>query len=221
MSFSERLRKSAHDIWEANYRHPFVQAIGKGDLSGEAFRFYLAQDYVYLKEYCRFLALAAAKSPDLESMGLFSHLLEVTLTVEMDLHRSICADFGMSAADLEAVRPAPICQAYTGYLLKIAYEGGFLDLMVAFLPCAWGYVEIGQRLKERGLPPHVHYAKWIETYASEEFLELTEELKRLLDRHAEGIPPRQAVRLQEIFDFSSRWEGLFWDMAWLQTDWPR
>ncbi|MBI4774267.1 MAG: thiaminase II [Deltaproteobacteria bacterium] len=220
MSFSERLRGSAHHIWEANYRHPFVQAIGKGDLAEKAFRFYLAQDYVYLKEYCRFLALAAAKSPDLESMGLFSHLLEVTLKVEMDLHRSICAEFGMSPSDLERVRPAPICQAYTGYLLKTAYEGGFLDLMTAFLPCAWGYVEIGQRLKEQGLPDHPHYAKWIETYASVEFLELNEELKKLLDRHAGGISEQQADRLQEIFDFSSRWEGLFWDMAWIQSDWP-
>jgi thiaminase/transcriptional activator TenA len=219
MSFCERLRRSAHRIWEANYHHPFVQALGNGDLPEEAFRFYLAQDYVYLKEYCRFLAMAAAKCPDLDSMGLFSQLLDVTLKVEMDLHRSICATFGLSASDLERVRPAPICLAYTSYLLKIAYEGGFLDLMTAFLPCGWGYVEIGQRLKEKGLPDHPHYARWIETYASDEFWNLNEDLKKLLDFHAEGISERQANRLQEIFDFSSRWEGLFWDMAWNQSNW--
>jgi len=35
MKVSERLRQNAHEIWEANYHHPFVQAIGDGTLTEE------------------------------------------------------------------------------------------------------------------------------------------------------------------------------------------
>jgi len=219
MKFTNMLRQRSHEIWEANYHHPFVQAIGDGTLEEEKFRFYLAQDYVYLKDYSRLLALGAAKSPSLDSMGEMSDLLQVTLRVEMDLHRSICADFGISPQELEETEPAPNCLGYTSYLLRIAYEGDFLDFLAAFLPCAWGYMEIGRRLKRKGLPQHRHYAKWIETYASQEFWELTESIKDRLNRLAQGVRGQKLERLQEIFKFSCRWENLFWDMAWAGQKW--
>ncbi|UCD72317.1 MAG: thiaminase II [Syntrophobacterales bacterium] len=219
MKFTDTLRKKAHAIWEANFDHPFVQGIGDGSLDEEKFKFYLAQDYVYLKDFCRFLAIAAAKSHDLGSMGRFSGLLGLTLKVEMDLHRSICGDFGISAEELEKTEPAPYCLAYSSYLLRIAYEGDFLDLLAAFLPCEWGYVEIGARLQARGIPEHPHYAKWIETYASAEFRELTERTKDLLNELTRGAPKEKLDRLQEIFNFSSRWERLFWEMAWNRQRW--
>jgi thiaminase/transcriptional activator TenA len=219
MKFTDTLRKKAHAIWEANFDHPFVQGIGDGSLDEEKFKFYLAQDYVFLKDFCRFLAIAAAKSHDLDAMGRFSGLLELTLKVEMDLHRSICRDFGISSGELERTEPAPYCLAYSSYLLRIAYEGDFLDLLAAFLPCEWGYVEIGTRLKAKGTPEHPHYAKWIETYASPEFRELTESLKDLLNELTRGASKERLDRLQEIFNFSSRWERLFWEMAWNLQSW--
>lgn len=221
MKVTERLRQNAHEIWEANYHHPFVQAIGDGTLAEERFKFYLAQDYVYLKDYCRFLAVGAAKGYTLESMARLSDLLQATLTVEMDLHRSICADFGISSEELEQTEPSPYCLGYTSYLLRIAYGGDFLDFLAAFLPCEWGYVEIGRRLKRKGLPRHEHYARWIETYAAQEFWELTESIKDQLNRLASGAHQEKLECLQEIFQFSSRWEYLFWDMAWNRQRWVR
>ncbi|NIO05732.1 MAG: thiaminase II [Proteobacteria bacterium] len=219
MKYTNRLRQYTHEIWEANYYHPFVQAIGSGTLSEEKFEFYLAQDYVYLKDYCRLLALGVAKGHNLKSMGRLSELLQTTLQVEMDLHRAICADFNLSPQDLEATEPAPNCLGYTSYLLRIAYEGDSLDFLAAFLPCAWGYVEIGRRLKRKGLPQHAHYAKWIETYASPEFWEFTESIKEEINHLAQGLPPQKLERLQEIFKFSCRWEYLFWEMAWTEQRW--
>lgn len=219
MKLTDTLRKKADAIWEANFDHPFVRGIGDGSLDEEKFKFYLAQDYVYLKDFCRFLAIGVAKSRNLDSMGRFSDLLGLTLKVEMDLHRSICTDFGISAEELEGTEPAPYCLGYSSYLLRIAYEGDFLDLLTAFLPCEWGYVEIGTRLRARGIPSHPHYAKWIETYASPEFRELTDSLKDLLNELTEGASKDKLDRLQGVFNFSSRWERLFWDMAWNRETW--
>ena len=220
MRASDTFRRTAHTIWEANYAHPFVQGIGDGTLSVERYRFYLAQDYLYLIDFSRFFALAAAKAPSLAPMEQFAKLLDETLHFEMDLHRSLCAEFGLSRQELERTRPSPTCLAYTSYLLRVAYEGEAATLLAALLPCSWGYGEIGLRLKAKGLPPTAHYAKWIETYASEEYQGIVKWLRTLFDEALDDTGSGHRAHLQGIFDTSSRWEYLFWEMAWKMEAWP-
>ena len=220
MRASDTFRQAAHATWEANYAHPFVQGIGDGTLSEKRYRFFLAQDYVYLIDFSRFFAVAAAKTRDMASMERFAKLLDETLHFEMDLHRSLCAEFGISREELEQTRPAPTCLAYTSYLLRVAYESDVAALLAALIPCSWGYGEIGLRLKSKGLPRVAHYSKWIETYASVEYQEIVEWLRSLFDTTVSDFGSSERARLQEIFDTSSRWEYLFWDMAWKLESWP-
>lgn len=217
---SERFRRACDRIWEASYNHPFVQELGRGTLDEEKFRFYLRQDYVYLIDFSRFFALAAAKSKSLEAMGRFAELLDQTLRLEMELHRSICSEFGISPEELARTHPAPTTLAYTSYLLRTAYEGTTEEMLAALLPCSWGYAEIGVRLKASGLPEAPHYAKWIETYASKEYLDLVAWLRRLFDESTADKGERERNRLFEAFETSSRWEYLFWEMAWRMESWP-
>src|SRR4030067_1688418 len=121
MKFSEQLRKTGHPIWEANFNHPFVQGIGKGILAEDKFIFFLEQDYVFLIEYCRFFGLVIAKSTGLEEMRKFSEILQATVSVEMELHRRVCADFGITAKKLEQTKPAPYNSGYTSYLLSVVF----------------------------------------------------------------------------------------------------
>jgi thiaminase (transcriptional activator TenA) len=60
--FTEHLHQRVAEIWEAQREHPFVRGIGDGTLGLERFKFWLLQDYVFLIEYARLLALAAARS---------------------------------------------------------------------------------------------------------------------------------------------------------------
>ena len=220
MTISEEFRRHAHAIWEASYAHPFVQGIGDGSLPEARFRYYLAQDYVYLIDFSRFFALAAAKAGALGAMERFASLLDETLHFEMDLHRSLCAEFGIPREALEQTRPAPTCLGYTSFLLRVAYEGETAAMLAALLPCSWGYGEIGIRLRAQGLPAAPHYAKWIETYASSEYQQLVEWLRGLFDEVAGDVQGAARRRLHDIFDTSSRWESLFWEMAWRMEGWP-
>src|SRR6266436_5175653 len=90
---SELLRQKVAGIWEAQHEHPFVRGIGYGTLGLERFQFWLRQDYVFLIEYARLLGMAAARSPDLETMVRFATLLKETVETEMNLHRAYAAEF--------------------------------------------------------------------------------------------------------------------------------
>ena len=68
MHFTEQLRQQAAAVREQVFHHPFVTGIGDGTLPLAAFRYYMCQDYVFLIDYCRVLALAAAKADDLEAI---------------------------------------------------------------------------------------------------------------------------------------------------------
>ena len=216
---SARFRKVADAIWEAQHAHPFVRGIGDGSLDPARFGCWLRQDYLYLVDYARLFGAAVMRAPDLDTMTRFADLLRVLLVTEMGLHRSYVAGFGITEADLLAETKAPTNQAYTDFLLRTATTGDYPELLGALLPCLWGYSEVGLRLAERGLPADERYRTWIEMYASDEYAQLADWGRRLIDAACEGMPEPALQRVEQAFVTSSRWELAFWEMAWTQEKW--
>lgn len=220
MSLSQRLRDTCHEEWEACYAHPFVQAIGRGDLDVQAFRRFLAQDYLFLIDYARVLALASAKSPDLDTQTWFARLMHATLETEMDLHRRVCREWGLSPSDLDRTPPLPTTVAYTSFLVRIASTADLGELACALLPCQWGYADIALRLQAAGTPEHEpRYKAWVESYTSPEYLELTDWLRAFVDRGGANIDDPTYLRWRATFRTTLRLELAFWEMAWTDESW--
>lgn len=217
--FTDRLRRRADPIWEAQHAHPFVRGIADGTLELEKFKYWLRQDYAYLIEFARLLALAAARSPDLETMTRFAALTVATLETEMSLHRAYAAEFGIEERELAREVKAPTTQAYADFLLRVAATGDFAELASALLPCMWGFSEIGQRLAAGGRPADERYGRFIDMYASPEFAELADWCREVVDRVADGLPERRLERLEDAFLLSSRYELAFWEMGWTAERW--
>ena len=213
MSFSAELREAAGPAWEAQVAHPFVRGIGDGTLPEEQFRFYVRQDYLFLIDYGRLLALAAARAPRLEWMRRFAALAQSVLETEMDLHRQFAARWGVTAEQLESERTAPATDAYCDFLLRTAALGDFAELAAALLPCMWSYAEIGQRLAAAGPPDHDGYAEWIAMYAGDEFGELAAWSRELTDAAAEGVAGPGRERMHAAFRASLEHELAFFTAA--------
>jgi len=221
MSLSEELRLTCADDWHMAHRdHPFILAMGDGTLSLERFQYFMRQDYLFLIDYARVLAMAAAKTPDLASMGHWASLLDGTLNTEMELHRGFCADFGITPEDLEKTEPMPATVAYTDHLLRVAYEGDIEELSAALLPCQWGYDEVGRKL-ERTLsaPDGSFHARWVAGYAADDYREMTAWLRQFVDSMEGSLTEDQRTRMERSFQASTRYEYLFWDAAWNSQSW--
>ncbi|MGM7720008.1 thiaminase II [Metabacillus sp. Hm71] len=221
MNFSQRLYYKVLPIWNRNHAHPFVQKMGNGTLEKEKFRFYMVQDYLYLIEYAKVFALGAVKATDLKVMGKFAKLLDATLNEEMELHRQYAKKFDISVEELETAKPSPTTLAYTHYMLHVSQNGTLAELVAALLPCMWSYWEIGKELKKiEGASEHEFYGEWINMYASDEFGQLATWCIELLDQVAEGKPEAELEKLEEIFLNTTRFEYMFWDMAYNEEMWP-
>lgn len=217
--FTDQLRQFAAPIWEADLKHPFVRGMADGSLPKEKFKFYLIQDYLFLLDYSRVFAYGVIKAPDESTMALFANLLNETLNTEMDLHRGYCEKFGISPEEMEAAPMAPTTHAYTRHLLQVAQIGTLADVVAGVLPCQWGYAEIGTTLSKQGGSTDPLYQEWIDMYASPEFHALGEWLRSLLNRITTESSTTEKERIQHNFLMSSRYEYMFWEMAWTEQKW--
>ena len=220
MTFCDDIEAASKAQREAMMRHPFVLGIGDGSLSDDRFRHFMTQDYVYLIDYARCLAMGTVKAPDLDTMSWFAGAVDHILNTEMELHRSYCAEIGISAAELEATRHAPTTYSYTSYLLRVAQIGSFGELIAALVPCIWGYWQVGEMLAEQGEPAHApQYAEWIRMYAGEDSRTVALEARSICDRVARTAGTEELAAMREAYITCTRYEREFWQMAWDLEEW--
>ncbi|HEU5375698.1 MAG TPA: thiaminase II [Ktedonobacteraceae bacterium] len=218
---STRLREHVLPLWQRQLNHPFVAALGQGTLPQANFAFYIRQDALFLDELTKTFAYAVTKSRDYAEMVQLGTYLLDTLQVEAALHRRYAERFGLTLAEMAATPMAPTNYAYTRHLLSIATTGTLPELLTAILPCAWIYAEVGRHLVKGTAPADDHpYLDWLETYASPDFDAVGSWLREHLDACAGDLSPHAETRLHEIFLISTRYEWLFWEMAWRLEEWP-
>jgi thiaminase/transcriptional activator TenA len=221
MSFCHTLRKKAMPIWDAQLRHPFVVALGRGTLPERKFRYYILQDARFLGELARVFSAAAQRAPESESALRFIKLAEETITVERSLHERYGARWRMTPAEMQAVPMAPTTHAYTRHMLAVAASGTAAEIAVVALPCAWIYCVVGKHLLRKGPPEPGHrYRDWLLLYGSPEFAAVQRWMRARVDEWAKAAGAAERRRMEEAFVISSRYEWMFWEMAWTEERWP-
>ena len=219
--FSKRLRGEVAHIWERIFAHPFLIEMAGGDLPLDKFRFYVKQDYAYLIEFARCLGMATAKVENRELMRTFASLLNACLTVEVEMLEGLGEKLGIPIDQLRESELSPTNLAYTRHLLCVAYAGTVGELMAAMLPCMWTYQEIGERLGGgSALREHPIYQEWLATYRSQEYIDLVDWYQSLVDRFASEYGNSVKEKMRRHFILSSRYEYMFWDMAYREENWP-
>ena len=222
-SLSGELRDRSDRIWTGLHAHPFPGELARGVLPLEKFRFFLEQDIMYLPDFARCLATAAAKSATESELGFFARQLDGTINLELpNQYRVLDQVCRLGAADRGgALGKAPANVAYTSFMLSVAAQGGPLEIMAAILPCAWSYAEIAGRLADE-IADHPVYRDWVGFYTTDEVLGLVRQMRQSFDEMAvQAAPgPQARQRLAEIFATSSRLEGAFWEMAYTLDQWP-
>ena len=219
MKFTAFLCESIGGIYKKILEHPFIQGFTDGSLPEEAFMFYAVQDALYLRDFARGLAILGAKAPEDRWLTMFTEHARDTIQVERALHESFFKDWKLREEEVYATPPAPNTLLYTSYLLKVAYDRPFHEGMGAFLPCYWIYGEVGKELEKRGSPKEL-FRRWIQTYASEEFGAIVQQVLEVMDKVALELTDSEKDIVRNHFITTSKMEYLFWDMGFNQQSWP-
>jgi len=214
-SFSDQLRKEAESIWDGIFSHPFLWEIKNGTLPLENFRYYLGQDYLYLEGFARAVAMILAKAPDAQTLEELSH--RVLTPVERPLHHQLLSTSGMSLEDIHRTGRSPTNTAYVNHMIKTASLHGLGPTAAALLPCPWTYHLLRENL---GASEHPLYSQWTAFYVAGLLENSVAAWRGFVDRAAEKASPQELAAMREAFITSSRYEYLFWQMAYQQEQWP-
>ncbi|RJL32201.1 TenA family protein [Bailinhaonella thermotolerans] len=204
MRLSEELHRIGRPLLDAQLAHPTVAGIARGDLPEPVFRSWLEQDYLFLLDYVRVFSRLAWQAPDAH-LGDLVDLAHATYHDELELHRSLSAEFG---ADLGGARKGGPCEAYTAFLLGSAEN--YAEGLAALYPCMWGYSTLGAILAKNP-PDEPRYRRWIDTYADPGFAALTERIAQMIDESEPGTEAGRA-RSHALFREGMAHELAFWDV---------
>jgi thiaminase/transcriptional activator TenA len=217
--FSEAAWQRTAGLRAAIHRLKFNLELTAGTLAPERFRFYILQDAIYLGEYARVLALAAAKAPDAATVQVFAGDAVQAIAVEQALHGRYLAEFGVAPEAAAAAEPAPDCLAYTSFLLATAHQQPWPVLVAALLPCFWIYWDVASAIV-RDAGSANRYQAWIDTYADPRFGDAVRQVLDIADRAAATASPEVNAAMLSAFARSAQYELLFWDGAYHQRQWP-
>ncbi len=198
---------------------PFNRELAAGTLGRDRFRFYIQQDAIYLGEFARVLAIAAAKAPDTELLQNLAQSALAAITVERALHERYLREFGVDPAAAARAGPAPDCLAYTSYLLAAAYHEPWEVLLAALLPCFRIYWDVGNAIAAKAAPENP-YRAWIDTYADPSFGDAVASVMEIADRAAAGASRALRDTMLAAHHRATQYEHLFWDGAYNLRAWP-
>lgn len=219
MSFCDDIWDEVAPLRRAILDQPFLAELADGSLKPESFRHYIVQDSLYLAEYARVLAIAAARAPSSAGRLEFSDGAKVAVQVEEILHQAFFAQFGVTPAMAHDAEPSPVCLGYTSYLASLAATRSYEELIAGILPCFWVYWEVGCVIKPKAASPNP-YAPWIDTYADPSFGEATARVRALVDAAAADASPALRGAMAKAFRMATRYEWMFWDSAYRCAGWP-
>ena len=195
MKTSERLLNASKTIWDAYNEHPFVLGIQNGTLERDKFRYYIMQDFLYLKDYAKTYAVGVAKAKSVETANLFAKYINV-MNGELDVHKGYMGKFAVTQEEIDAMKPSLDNLSYTSYMVRVAYDESEVEVLAAVLSCAYSYEVIAKKIVANR-PESV----------DDPFYET-------LDRLSAHYAEEQLRHLEDIFIACSRYEMAFWQMAW-------
>lgn len=215
MKTTEKLLAAATEIWDAYNTHPFVVGIQNGTLDKEKFRYYIMQDFMYLKDYAKVFAIGVAKSRSVDNAKLFAKYIAV-MNGELDIHKGYMGKLEVTQEELDEMKPSLDNLSYTSYMLRVAYEEGEAEILAAILSCAYSYEVIAKNILKNtpGSVDDSFYGDWIKGYASDAYSAGNMVLLDTLDELTEHYTEKQLKHLVDIFIACSRYELEFWNMSW-------
>jgi len=183
----------------------FIRSLRDGSLDGDAFRWYLTQDAIYLGVYSRALATASSLAPTREQQAFWATGAFGAVAAEIELHER-----WIEPGAVDRTPPSRTTLEYTNHLVAAGAHGDYAVAIAALLPCYWLYTDIGRRLLAVTGEEHP-YADWISTYGDPEFAAATDRAVEIVTEVAATADDETRERMFRAFEWSSRHELWFFE----------
>ena len=208
-TFFYKLKINCKKEWFEYTDHKFLSDLVNNKLPDKSFKKYLVQDYIFLQQFLKILALSIYKSKSFKEINRSVNLIK-GIDHEIKLHISYCKKWKIPLRSLDNIKVEKANSAYTNHVLSVGKNGNNLDIFSCLSPCIIGYGEIGFRLSKIKDWKKSKYNSWIKMYSSKEYQQIAKENINHLDILFKNNKNKNLTKLKKNFKKSTILEKNFW-----------
>lgn len=201
-------------VWQECLDSAFVTRLENDTLDETAFKGYIVEDSLYLREYAKVFAWAMTKAQTMQQLGVFYSMLAFVNESEDATRRQYLRRLHLSQQQIELLPLRRENQAYVDAMTAAAKQGGAAECMAAVLPCLLSYGWIIKRVAAR--TPQVlatRYGPFVRDYMDARYESICRSWCAFANQEAGRIDAKRQNACGEIFLCCSRHELNFWQMA--------
>ena len=205
-----KLKSSCNKEWSEYTNHKFLSDLVNNKLSDKNFKKYLIQDYFFLQQFLKILALSVYKSNSFDEIKRSINFIK-GIDHEIKLHISYCKKWRIPLGSLNNIQVEKANSAYTNHVLSVGKKGNNLDIFSCLSPCIVGYGEIGFKLSKIKNWKKSKYSSWIKMYSSNEYQQIAKDNINYLDILFRNSKNKNLTKLKKNFKKSTILERNFWE----------
>lgn len=211
------LVEETKDNWKKVIEHQFVKQIFAGDLAEDIFKFYLKQDYYYLNQSMRNMAVLISKQQDVKAKQRLIEVIYSEANVEFAEFEKLLDFYNIDADQYEKFKLSYANISYSNYLLAVSSQNTFAEGLAALIPCYWLYLKIAEKHADK-LKTNQNgiYKNWAAVFKRDEFREMVEDLIILLEAE---LTEDNYELLKYHFNNSIKFEYHFFDDVYHKKSW--
>ena len=146
-TFFYKLKSGCKNEWSEYTEHKFLSDLVSNKLPDKNFKKYLVQDYFFLQQFLKILALSVYNSKSFEEINRSVNFIK-GIDREIKLHVSYCKKWKVPLKSLNNITVEKANSAYTNHVLNVGKSGNNFDIFTCLSPCIIGYGEIGFKLSQ-------------------------------------------------------------------------
>ncbi len=207
-SFTSSLWQAVEPIYGELLCHPFAGGLKAGTLPPGAFRHYLAQDILYLKEDARAMLQVSKRLKNGEHSACFKAMFQGMIELERVFDEELLNAFKTKRAG----KKSKTISQYGKFLIKSSHRASLPCALCALLPCFWLYSAVGLEIYE-GAERDNPYAPWIDFYNDEEMIKYVNVFIQIVEDIAQGASKKEKKQMKKYFLQASQYELAFFNEA--------
>lgn len=211
--FTDWLRLSTGETWDAATSHRFVDELAAGTLADQHFQPYLIQDYAFIETLVTVIGFAIARAPNMAAKKHWAEFLAVLTSDENDYFQRSFDALGVDPAAREQPTLSPTTERLRAAMLDATNAGTYADVLAVIVPAEWIYLTWASARRDAN-PPQARYSEWIDLHAVPEFAAFVDWLRGELDAIGPGLPDSQRQSVVRRFHELVELEVAFFEQAY-------
>jgi len=215
-SFTEHLRQTYSDRWDAATRNRFIDELVNDTIDAEVYAQYLNLDYAFIDSLVSTFGHAVAVAPGMPEKIRFAGFLAMLTSEENDYFLRSFDAFGLPAPTFDNPVSSSVVDAFDDLMVRQRASGSYLDVLAVLVAVEWVYLDWASRAdkSDTPAPSRFYLSEWIALHADPDFVDFVNWMRTEMDREAAASDDGARDRAEQTFIKALELEAAFFAAAY-------